>query len=61
VWERFGSHGEEWQFGQVEFHLEPPHTLVFMEAEAFDWKYGDIAVDDILVLNRGCKGLWIYS
>lgn len=57
IWERFGTHGEEWQHTEIDIELKPPHTVIIFEAEAFDWKYGDIAVDDITFLNHDCKGI----
>lgn len=61
IWERFGSHGEEWQHGEVELELKPPHTVIFLEAEAFDWKYGDIALDDLVYLEHSCKGIFHHQ
>lgn len=50
-----GNQGEEWQFAEVDFQIEPPHTVVFFEAEVVDWKYGDIAIDDIEFRHGSCN------
>lgn len=51
-----GSQGERWQKAEVELKLEPPYSVLFFEAEVIDWKYGDIAIDDIEFRNGPCKG-----
>ena len=55
IWQKKGNQGDEWLNGEVEFFIEPPHTTIFFEAEVIDWKYGDIAIDDIVYSNQPCQ------
>ncbi|CAF0722715.1 unnamed protein product [Brachionus calyciflorus] len=55
IWEKFGNQGELWKFTEIDLKIEPPHTVIFFEAEVIDWKYGDIALDDIEFKHGLCK------
>jgi hypothetical protein len=55
IWKVKGNQGEEWVSEKVELTLEPPYMNIFFEAEVIDWKYGDIALDDIEFQNEACQ------
>ena len=38
----------------VELNLEPPFSVIMLEAETVDWKYGDIALDDVEYTTGEC-------
>ena len=55
IWSKNGSVSVAWQTGNVEFELEPPHVILFFEAETVDWKYGDIALDNFEYTHGECS------
>ena len=40
IWRKEGNQGDKWLQDEIEVFLEPPHMVIFLEAEAEDWKYG---------------------
>ena len=62
LWQKNGNQGEDWNLAEIDLTIEPPHSMIVIEGEVIDWKYGDIAIDDIEYKNGPCKGkLKIYA
>jgi hypothetical protein len=55
LWTKSGNQGNDWNFAQLELILSPPSNMIFFEAEVFDWKFGDIALDDIEYYLGSCQ------
>lgn len=66
VWQKAGDQGNVWQFSQAEIHLDGPHDSfrILIEGVTGNSFYGDIAIDDIIVLDQACNmvcstvGIW---
>ncbi|CAC5410020.1 unnamed protein product [Mytilus coruscus] len=59
-WSQSGNQGNSWNFANFDIASSEPYTIIFegISGEHFE---SDIALDDIIVLQRSCSGLINYS
>ena len=53
LWSHYGTHGNKWLQGQVSLTLPAPFQIVIEAVRGSDYA-GDIAIDDVQLLNGGC-------
>jgi hypothetical protein len=56
LWSKSGDQGEGWHQAEIDIYLTPPNVLLFFEAETVEWKFGDIALDNVEYTKGLCKG-----
>nr|XP_039272222.1 MAM and LDL-receptor class A domain-containing protein 1-like [Styela clava] len=57
IWHKSGNQGNIWLLGQAEIHFDgpaDPYRIMF-EGTVGTSFYGDIAIDDVLILNQACN------
>ena len=58
---RSGEQGYQWVLGQVPFATDSVYQRVYFEGVAGDGYQGDIALDDVIVIDGPCPELCEYS
>lgn len=57
VWSKLGSQSPNWLSVELDILIEPPHTVIVIEAGALEWKHGEIAISRTELLKTSCKGI----
>eukprot|EP00057_Strongylocentrotus_purpuratus_P014711 XP_011669185.1 PREDICTED: MAM and LDL-receptor class A domain-containing protein 1-like [Strongylocentrotus purpuratus] len=57
IWTRLGEQSYNWLYGHVAIGPTPTNPRVFFEGIAGDGNQGDIAIDDVIVVNGSCPAL----
>jgi len=57
VWSKLGSQSPHWLSVELDILIEPPHTVIVIEAGALEWKHGEIALSKTELLKTPCKGM----
>ncbi|CAC5389538.1 unnamed protein product [Mytilus coruscus] len=58
-WSRSGNQGNSWNYANFDITSSQPYTIIF-EGICGEYFGSDIALDDIIVLQRSCAGLIDY-
>ncbi|CAC5426136.1 unnamed protein product [Mytilus coruscus] len=59
-WSQSGNQGNSWNFVSFDISSSEPYTITF-EGVCGDFCTSDIALDDIVILQRSCSGLIKYT
>ena len=61
IWTRSGEQGYQWVLGQVPFATDSVYQRVYFEGVAGDGYQGDIALDDVIIIDGPCPELCEYT